>query len=292
MAKKDRKGHAVKAVGHRALGPTSFSDLFVGAGGSSGDPGAGELAKTIETELIPRLRLAFRDDDMGRVEDSIGAADHVAFLRMLLADDPSAPLRFVKDLEARGISTLAVITRLLPEAARELGRGWEDDTLSFTDVTLATAQLQKLLRYSSIVGQSRPFSLAPGQPSILLATARDEQHVMGVLITAEIFRRAGWVVTSMPCAAFDDVVLKVREEMFDVVGLSASTDRCRATLKDDVDDLVHSSRNAHIRLVVGGGLFQRDGELSRAIGADLCLGDAVDAPEQCQRLLSSLMVGY
>jgi methanogenic corrinoid protein MtbC1 len=79
----------------------------------------------------------------------------------------------------------------LAPAARCLGEWWETDRLPFTDVTMATARIQSMLRrmptgrghIAAFAGNGAVFCAVPG-----------EQHTLGVMMAADLFRRNGWDV--------------------------------------------------------------------------------------------------
>jgi hypothetical protein len=87
-------------------------------------------------------------------------------------------------LRVEGLGLDDVIDCVIPEAARELGRAWEDDRLSFVEVTLAMTRIQRFLR-DAMVDVPRD----DGGASILFALPEGEQHTLGGIVAVRQLRR-------------------------------------------------------------------------------------------------------
>lgn len=118
---------------------------------------------------------------------------HLDFLMEMICrgsavDDPA----IVYDaMRARHLSTRVIAERYVPEAARLLGRHWEEDRISFLDVTLCTGRLFDVLRHidmSSVEGRSDNAS------AVLVLVPEAEQHTLGAVVVAGSLRRAGFSV--------------------------------------------------------------------------------------------------
>ncbi len=258
------------------------------------EPGAGVLsglADTVESELLPRFMIAFQSFADGLPMDYVTEVDRERFFALLLADDTRGANGFIHELRRRHIPMETICGDLLAHAARMLGERWNEDRLDFTDVTIAMARLQQLLRMNSVVGDPG-FRRADGSAySVVLVTARGEQHTFGVHMLAEAFRRDGWFVCCEAGVAPDEVRRSVHDSFHDVIGVSASTDRSFDLLAKDIDTLRSDSRNPDIHIIVGGGLFQRNPELADEVGAAFCLDSAIGAPMLCRGLLAQSLVG-
>jgi methylmalonyl-CoA mutase cobalamin-binding subunit len=89
-------------------------------------------------------------------------------------------------------------------------------------------------------------------PRVLLMPAPDEQHVFGLALVAEQFRRSGWVVScSMDTAGFDAVDW-VAAEAVDVVGISVGSDARAADLPGLCSALRRASYHRDLSILVGG----------------------------------------
>lgn len=284
------------AVAHEALGtdmaPMSFRELgSERSSAATGVNGPGLLSETIESELLPRFMIAFQSVGTDALIDYVTEVDHGRFYEGLLADDVAQSLTYIRQLERRGVPVSRLFSDLLARAAHRLGEDWEDDRLNFSEVTLAMTRLQQMVRMVSVIGDHGFHRMDGSAHRILLTTARGEQHDFGVQMAAEAFRRDGWFVVSEPATGVDELKRIVSKETFDMIGLSASTDRALDRIGADVASLRSASRNTDMQVLVGGSLFQRNPGLATEIGAVFCASDAMSAPRMCRRLLAQSLVG-
>jgi methanogenic corrinoid protein MtbC1 len=119
---------------------------------------------------------------------------------------------------------------------------------------------------------------------MLLVPAPGEQHVLGLIIVGDYFRRAGWDVWGEPPATSDDLPNVVQNEWFDVVGLSVGCEVRVDVLAAEIEAIRQASRNRGIGVMVGGPLFNKYPELVAQVGADATAKDGRDAVVQAARL--------
>lgn len=103
--------------------------------------------------------------------------------------------RMLATLRAQRVSDREIIEHLVPAAARHFGECWEDDSLSFSEVTMATSRLESLLQSMSSewdLGSHHEYDAT--RPSILMVVLENEQHVLGALTTMHRLRRQGYSV--------------------------------------------------------------------------------------------------
>ncbi len=237
------------------------------------------LLRAIESDIIPRLLLAHSAPKPSAPRTpadraTLGPADHDRFLDLVLTDTGASARAYVASLIRRGVSQETIFLDLLANAARQLGELWDEDRVSFSDVTIGLCRLHEVLReHGTILGRVDRQRPADG-PRILMATACADQHVFGAVMVAEFFRRAGWRVWSEPGAVCDQLSAILSDVRFDVLGLSAH----RSALADDVASEISSLRkascNTDLRVLVGGHLFLDDPDLVERVGAD---GSGADA---------------
>jgi methanogenic corrinoid protein MtbC1 len=263
----------------------------------TGRPGACEgsqehvsqLFKTIETEIIPRLMLAHGPEagcpvlpDVG--SDGPDARTVAEFTRMVVEQDGEVAAAYVEALRAQGTPLETLYLKLITPAARRLGELWEADLCDFTEVTVGLWRLQQVLRGLSPAFREEAHAVPTGQ-RILLVPAPGEQHVLGLIIVGDYFRRAGWDVWGEPPATSDDLPGVVRNESFDVVGLSVGCEVRVDVLAEEIRAIRKASRNHGLVVMVGGPLFTKYPELVAAVGADATARDGRDAVHQAQRLM-------
>ncbi len=248
---------------------------------------ADALFGTIESEVIPRLLLAHKEsrDAVPKDRPALSAKVHERFLPTLFDPRDAACHEFVEELLASGVSREVIFLDLLTTAARRLGELWEEDLCDFTDVTIGLCRLHDVLRSESppFVDSAQP---RPGSPRILLATARADQHIFGVVMVSEFFRRAGWYVVNEPGATANELSRMLAQEHFDVLGLSAACTSIASEVAEEIETLRAASRNRVLRVLVGGRLFLDEPHRVEEVGADGIADEASEAPAAAARLLA------
>ena len=238
----------------------------------------GELARMIESEIIPRLMLAHAAETRPTAapdRPAVGPRTLESFVRMSLARDAQALCGFIDTLMEGGLPLEEVYTHLLIPCARRLGEGWEDDTLSFTDVTVALSRLHQVLRALSWrVPSPAP---AEGARAVCFSPYPGSQHTFGLAVLEDGFRRAGWRTWLDPHAAIDDAEETLAADWFDVWGLSVTCDTPVAPIAALVARVRAASRNPDLFVMVGGRMFCERPELARDAGADATASDARNA---------------
>lgn len=247
------------------------------------------LIKTIEGEIIPRLMLTLKDAREKEAAEAVGAVspteeERTRFLWTIMNGSAASSRQFVSGLIARGVSREAVYLDLLTGAARRLGEMWERDDADFTDVTIGLCRLHQILREQSALA-STFWSGGETAPSIVLATCGEDQHVFGVIMVSEFFRRAGWRVWSEPAAPLDDLSALVAREWFDAIGLSASNEAPAEKISAEIMALRRASKNPGVVILVGGGLFNSNPDLVFKVGADATAADGKAAVEISRSLV-------
>lgn len=266
--------------------------LFVDS--DEADQRLARLARAIEGEIIPRLLLAHREANAcaESAEPCAGLApdDVEAFTAIVLGSDDDAALAAVEAHLARGVPVETVFVELLAPTAHRLGELWTQDRCDFTDVTLGLGRLQRVLRQVSAGLTPAGGSVDVGEPAegarrILLLPSPGEQHTFGLVMVAELFRRAGWDVAGGPWEAAADASRLVGDEWFDVIGFSLAAEMHADALAQCITTLRQASRNGHVGIMVGGPVFHARPELGRQLGADLTAVDGRQAPLLASRFL-------
>ncbi|MEO1015556.1 MAG: cobalamin B12-binding domain-containing protein [Pseudomonadota bacterium] len=178
----------------------------------------------------------------------------------------------------------------MPRAARTLGTLWEEDLCDFAEVTIGLCRLHEVLRDQSRLSEPLRMHAANDAPQILFGTACGDQHIFGVLVAAECFRRDGWRVWSEPATAPEDLAELVAKVAFDVVALSVTCGSYKERLVGEIAVLRRSSCEPDVKVVIGGRLFAEQPELGEALGADAFLGDVETAPREARKLLAEARV--
>ena len=254
-----------------------------------------ELFAALQSEIIPRLMIASRmpqapatppGSELEMRGTAFSPAARKEFLDALLSDDEQSAGILAEAQIARGHELSTLMIELFASTARELGEMWNEDQISFVDVTVGVCRLHQIVH--NLTGQpDSPADIGRnGAPSILIASAPGEQHVFGVLVASELFRQHEWTVFSETSGDPATIIRHVENHRFDIAGISAAQDGVAQNLPGLIKTLRKTSLNPTVKLLVGGPLFEQSPHLAREIGADGIAGRGLDAPELARKLLA------
>ncbi|WP_375459332.1 B12-binding domain-containing protein [uncultured Enterovirga sp.] len=235
------------------------------------------LSRMIETEIIPRLLLThIAEPEEGTVpQPALTPADVRDFTRIVLEDEVAGVLSYAGAIREAGHSLEDVFLHLLGPTARLLGDMWAADLCSFTDVTIGLSRLQQVLRDLSPSFEDEDRLHVRGR--ILLASVPGEQHSFGLSMLESFFRRAGWDVSGGGAHDRNELLRLAREERFDAIGLSLSSDVLYEPVRALIPALRAASKNRSVLMMVGGRYFVDHPDHATLIGADVAASDAPDA---------------
>jgi len=236
------------------------------------------LVKAIEGEVIPRLMLARRADPAPAPSvlpaRPVSSDDVTEFTRLLLRGSPEVLSQFVEVMRAGGTTLQTLYLDLVSPAARLLGAYWDADKCDFVAVTVGLGRLQKVLR--DLGGDFRSENgredRSPDRRAILSA-APGEQHLLGPIMVAEFFRRAGWIVLGGPLWTSQDHLALVSANWIDMFGLSVTNSDCLEATAAAIPSIRRASRNPGVQILLGGRIFAENPDLAIRLGAN---GTATD----------------
>lgn len=242
-------------------------DQNVGKGRASrATVGVSRFAEAVVARLVakdPVSASTFREAFLDRLIDVIQGSD-------------GGNLDALKgDMRRLRISPAMLADLYIPEAALRLGVAWEEDCMSFTEVTVGTARLQSILREVSS-GWAADETNGTSTASVLLLLPNAEQHTLGPMVLMSKLRRLG--VSVCLRLATNDIGLKqlLRERRFDGVMISLGCeDRLEAGR-----NLVKTLRDIAGRplpIVVGGAVLSRRADVMEVTMADAVTNDVEEA---------------
>jgi methanogenic corrinoid protein MtbC1 len=199
--------------------------------------------------------------------------DEISLLCQALgAPYPYAAQKFIAQLVEAGVPLERIYRNYMTEAARELGRRWEQDRISFEEVGIATARLYLIL---DDLRRKIPPSRQPDKPRIAFAAVPGEMHTLGVEMAVDLFRREGWNVEHLLDMTHDELLDAVADTDIVMIGLSASGKRRRAALLK----LVVSLRVARpdLKIILSGAITQTEPDMIAQIGIDAIVRDVPSA---------------
>jgi len=271
-----------------------------GAPPPTGGVAASAISRLVEAEVIPRLYrhpahidsqppttpagpLDQRQNcfDISLAEPalaSIGQREILAMATALLKQDLHSAWHMARLHYKTGMDVERIAIDLLGPTAAYLGELWDADRCSFADVTLGTGYLHQILRDLCTCLDAN--AEIPGyHHRVLLLPAPGEQHIFGLSVLGESFRRRGWDVCGGPGQDRKELLAMVHREHFDVLGFSVATERHLEDLLAEIGCFRRHSRNPEMCILVGGHAIHDDPALVSDLGADTTVDDARQAPD-------------
>ena len=169
----------------------------------------GESAQEAIGELVKRLVLP----QMIQSHRALGISprlfcDHQAFIESLLANQLEPLLASINAFRKAGHSLEVIYHQLLTPVARQIGEHWLRDELSFSQVTLASFQIEQILHHFQPEFESAP-KLQAARASVLISIMPGEQHSLGAKMLGAFFRKAQWDVCLLHPGSLDAVVQSI-----------------------------------------------------------------------------------
>jgi methanogenic corrinoid protein MtbC1 len=251
---------------------------------------AGQLADVIERQILPRLMLLASEPPAKHKAAqpkpaTISAGDIEELARIAVNHDVDVACSFVSALHARGLAVDALLLDLLAPAARLIGQQWEEDRVSFVDVTVALSRMQQIVRglRPDVPGRAREDGQGGGRRVLLLPTP-GEQHTFGMLIVCDMLRSAGFDVSGGHELPAGERQKLISSQPFVMIGFSLSAERLLPGLEKAIQTVRRSPVNKHACVVVGGRVFLDTPAAVARVGADGVARDGRHAVEIAEAL--------
>jgi len=270
----------------RSLAPKATYEPF---GSPPDDTCAGSLRSLIESQIIPRLLEAHPHASAANAQDFVlayqpTAAEVAAFAELCVSREPEEVLAFVEKLLLDNVNNDSIFLNLIAPAARHLGEMWEQERTDFTQVTMGLLRMHQITHRIGYEYQSGPQIAGPSK-RIMLASAPGSQHILGLAMVSEFFRKDGWQVVVEISTTQGELCTTAKNEWFDLIGLSVGLTQQVDSLPELITNLKKVSRNSRIPVLLGGPAFLSTACSAASLGAD---GITTDALEGVQ--IASLLV--
>jgi methanogenic corrinoid protein MtbC1 len=197
----------------------------------------------------------------------------------LISDDDKAAAEMIIGVRAEGMAPEDIYLKYLAASARMLGKWWEEDRVSFVDVTVGTGRMYAIMR-----GMKHHFIPAFDlvEKSAVFAAVPGETHTLGVRMAADLFRKDGWDIALKIGLDHDDLVSDIEKSPSSIVGLSVSGRHSVEALSRLVVALNICCPQAP--LVVCGHDIEEIRPLLSLAGLDGVAGNVEEAKEQMDAL--------
>ena len=149
----------------------------------------------------------------------------------------------LQELIELGFKHDTIVDYCISLAATKLGESWVNDTLSFSETTVASANLQILLK---LIAEDRQisFNYSNGK-RFLICVHESEQHTLGALVMGDMLRRQGHSLKIKLDAKFSEICDLQNANDYDAIFFSCASflsaketvgcvKKIRQTLRDDI----------------------------------------------------------
>jgi len=239
-----------------------------------------DLARVALARLCAQSRPGVQLSDAQSV---LGDPCAAAMAFALCDEDDATATHLVEDLLAAGLSVEDLCHDHLAPAARRLGTLWDQDRLPFTEVAMATARIQSILRRMP-AGRVIP-GRAKG-PGAVFAAVPSEMHTLGVMMAADLFRRGGWDVSLLVGLTHDELLTRFARDDRPVIGLSCSSDQSYPALRRLLAAIGNARPDAQILL--SGQIVAQPDRIAKLPVAVLVVGDLASAEAHMTRIEAQL----
>jgi MerR family transcriptional regulator, light-induced transcriptional regulator len=198
----------------------------------------------------------------------------------LLSDDPSAAANFIEKAQMRGYDFDMLCNRYLSVAAQRLGLWWEQDRVSFYNVTIAAGRIYAILR---MLRMKRAYHLPDMRRAAVFASVPGENHTLGITMATDMARERGWDIELFVGLSHEELLETLVSRQPSIIALSAGGKRVLPALGRLIVALHISAPAAQILVC---GQFAGSGLVPVGVaGADAIALDFEGALKEMERFL-------
>ena len=190
-------------------------------------------------------------------------------------------------LKTHGASINYIVLDLIPTIARKLGKQWEDDSLSFADVSIGVNKLERVIHKLDYLFQANQLDRQQNK-AIFITVFPGSQHSLGSLIFANFLTFTGWQVHRPNQVNLDAIVYGVSSRMLQAIAISVSTNEQLERLPNLIDLVRQKSQNPKIIVLIGGPLYNKAPDAFDHIQAEVKAFSPEESVQKLEQHLSQL----
>ena len=190
-------------------------------------------------------------------------------------------------LKTHGASINYIVLDLIPTIARKLGKQWEDDSLSFAEVSIGVNKLERVIHKLDYLFQANQLDRQQNK-AIFITVFPGSHHSLGSLIFANFLIFSGWQVHRPNQVNIDSIVYGVSSKMLQAVAISVATNEQLEQLPNLIDLVRQKSQNPKIIVLIGGPLYNKAPEAFDHIQAEVKAFSPEESVEKLEQHLSQL----
>ena len=217
-----------------------------------------------------------------------GAIVHVDtddLVRCLLAGDETAAREMVLETHRADASLRPAYFHSLAPALRQMGDMWDNDEVSFLQVSMAAGWILAIMRAMRRELRFRVPSPRAGHVA-LFANDPGEDHVIGVTMAADLFREQGWQIDMCAWSSTEQLVELAKRGDYPVIALSVGRRIEPAPLAALVTAL--RATTPGVRVLIAGKLVALEPEIGLQVRADAAETDFDRALACCKGFVGGL----
>jgi methanogenic corrinoid protein MtbC1 len=123
---------------------------------------------------------------------------------------------------------------------------------------------------------------------VMLAAAPGTQHILGLVMVSEFFRKEGWQVVVEIANTEKEILQAAANEWFDLIGLSVGLVEQIPTLAGLIARVKKSSHNPDTPVLLGGPAFYSSDVTAESLGASGISLDALHGVKLASALVNPL----
>lgn len=150
----------------------------------------------------------------------------------------------------KNVSWSSLIEDYFPKIAARLGEEWFADELGWYDVTIATGQMEQLVRRKTVFADTNNYDA-------LIVVPHVEDHTFGAVMLAHQLYRDGFTVKLDTDVTADGLSKILAVDKPKLLGISASSTRTLLELPK-LTEKARKSLNFKGQILLGGGLLTSD----------------------------------
>lgn len=192
-----------------------------------------------------------------------------------------------RNFDASHNSKVGYIKELLIPSVYAVEQNWISGKKDFSETVLAFWHLQILLDAETAEFKNPNDDLSQSwQGRIVIATAPNCEHNLGVLILSDHFRSFGWKVSEIIEESKYSTLKEICNHEIDVLGISVGHDAALEGLTNLLFEYRTVSKNPNLKIMLGGNIFELPLSQYDWIGADFIASTPHDAIQYCSSLIN------
>ena len=236
-----------------------------------------ELAREVVRRLAFRMPNSVSRNDLPTEDEIAELCDALLSPQDRAADD------FILNVRRNSADIEVVYLSYVAGAARRLGQLWDEDQISFMDVTLGCGKLYRIIRgLRHVIAPS--ITKDRDEYPAMFALVPGETHTLGIEIATDIFRREGWDVDMLVGLDHDHLIEQSDRRTYRAIVLVANSDSMIKPLTRLVLALRISHPMSHI--VVAGNILNHYPNISSLVGSDAVIRDIETAVAKLRDVLN------